>query len=495
MKKLIYICCLTLFFINTLSAQCINSDANIWKDTWASCDKTPNPIAEYGNSHWIQYNFGSVRNLSKTWVWNTNDPTQLNQGFNLVKIDYSEDGEIWTNLGEMNFPKAEGAVIYSGFSGPDFSNLKAQYVLLTAISNHGNASCAGLAEIKFNLLPEAGIVIPETTEEEDDDDEDIAEDDDEDDDDNQEDTEEEEEEEGDTDEDDEEGNDENIDDICDLIEEVDLTEFVEIETESTEAFFFLEIDEEMAELPFIFEFRSPNDEWIMVEMEDGEIFLEDLVPGTTYDYRISLDCGDAMNSTPINRFQTIACASMGAISVEEVTETEIFLLWQALEDVEEYFIEFRSIEEAEIWDFEVEEAEVFLDELDPNTTYEIRIGIPCGEAINWSETIEVTTNEENDFSSVTNTRLNLSTRQVHLFPNPTPGQLTVRIKTQKNDVLNYSISDMQGRILFRNTTKLYSGTNDLSLDLSNLTDGTYWINGVTINQRAQISEPIIKISK
>ena len=82
-----------------------------------------------------------------------------------------------------------------------------------------------------------------------------------------------------------------------------------------------------------------------------------------------------------------------------------------------------------------------------------------------------------------------------MFPNPTQGQLTVRIKTRERDVLNYSISDRQGRILFRNSTKLYNGSNDLSLDLSSLTDGTYWINGVTINQRARVSEQIIKISK
>jgi len=470
MKKLIYIICLHLCFINFLSAQCTEVDASIWQDTWTSCDKTPNPIAEYGSNHWIQYNFGSVRNLSKTWVWNTNDPTRLDQGFNLVKIDYSEDGQTWNSLGEMNFPKAKGEAVYGGFSGPDFSNIKAQYVLLSAISNHGNASCAGLAEIKFNLLSEVGEAIP-TNEEEDEDE-----------------SEEEEEDE----------EEENAADICSLIEEIDLTEFAEIETEATEAFLFFEIDEEIAELDLIFEYRSVNGAWQIVEMEDGEIFIEDLLPGTSYDYRISLDCDDGLNTTPISSFQTIACASIDALNIEEVTSTEIIVLWQAVEGIEEYFIEISPIGEEEIWDWEVEEAEVFLGDLDPNTTYEIRVGTPCGEAINWSERVEVTTaeseEEDADFSTSATARINLSARQVHLFPNPTQGQLTVRIKTSERDVLNYSISDRQGRILFRNSTKLYSGSNDLSLDLSSLTDGTYWINGVTINQRAQVSEQIIKIS-
>ena len=128
----------------------------------------------------------------------------------MVKIDYSEDGQNWTALGTMNFPKAKGEAVYGGFSGPDLSNLKAQYVLLTAISNHGDASCAGIAEIKFNLLPEAGTAIPTTNEESDDDDE-------------------------------EEEEEENAADICSLIEAVDLTEFAAIETAPTEVFLFFDI--------------------------------------------------------------------------------------------------------------------------------------------------------------------------------------------------------------------------------------------------------------
>ena len=462
MKKLIYIFFLTTLFINYSQAQqCTEPDASIWKDTWVSCDKTANPKAEYGNSHWIQYDFGSVRNLSKTWVWNTNDPARLNQGFNLVKIDYSEDGASWTSAGEMNFPKASGAAVYSGFSGPDLMNIKAQYVLITAISNHGDATCAGIAEIKFNLLPEEGVAIPPTDEAPSDD----------------------------------EPDDENNLDLCALIEEIDLSEFMEVEAEFTEAFLFLEIEEEIAELPLFFEYRTTETEWQSIEIKAEEMVLEDLTPGTTYEYRVSIQCGDELNSTPTRSFETLACNTIGEISIEEVTETEAFFLWSAMEHQEFYLIEIGvANEEKEEW--EVEEAELYLEELESNTTYELRVGTECGEDIIWSATIEFTTAvADGDLSTSTSNRLSLPSKQVHLFPNPTPGQLTVRIKTTKKDVLNYSISDTQGRILFRNVTKLHNGTNDLSLDLSNLTDGTYWLNGVTLNQRGQVSQQILKISK
>lgn len=459
MKNLIYIFLFSTFFINySIAQQCTQPGANIWKDTWVSCDKTLNPKAEYGNSHWIQYDFGAVRNLSKTWVWNTNDPTRLDQGFNLVKIDYSEDGQEWTALGEMNFPKAKGEAVYGGFSGPDLSNLKAQFVLLTAVSNHGDATCAGLAEIKFNLLPEGGVAAPETNDEED-----------------------------------EEEDEESNEDICSLISTVDPTEFVEVETEPTVAVFYLEIEEEFAELPFIFEYRSVDGTWETAEIDDQEIYLEELTPGTTYEYRISLPCDTETTSTSIGTFHTVSCGNITEVSIEEIGETDAFILWNNLENLDFYIIEF-GIATEEKEEFEVEEAEVYLDDLEPNTTYEFRVGTECGEEIIWSELTQFTTKDELDLSTSINS-INLSARQVHLFPNPTPGQLTVRIKTAKKDILSYSISDVKGRILFRNTTELQSGSNDLSLNLSNLTDGTYWINGTTINQRARISEQIIKISR
>ena len=69
-------------------------------------------------------------------------------------------GQTWVYWGEMNFPIAAGDAIYSGFSGPDLMGIQAQYILLTAISNHGDPNCAGFTEIKFNLVPGDSIYIP-----------------------------------------------------------------------------------------------------------------------------------------------------------------------------------------------------------------------------------------------------------------------------------------------------------------------------------------------
>ncbi|MGI9550296.1 MAG: discoidin domain-containing protein [Aurantibacter sp.] len=143
-------------------------DANVWLDPWMSCTKTPNPKSAYGDSHWIQYDLGSVRTLSKSWVWNTNDKNYLDRGFKEVKIDHSKDGNKWNYHGEMTFPQAGGDAIYAGFPGPDLSGVEARYVLLTAISNYGDSDCAGLTEVKFNLMPAEVAILPDSLIEDDD---------------------------------------------------------------------------------------------------------------------------------------------------------------------------------------------------------------------------------------------------------------------------------------------------------------------------------------
>ena len=159
-KNIIWLLGLMTLVNSSSYAQNFTPDASIWEDSWTSCNMSPNPISGYGSSHWIQYDLGAVRRLSKTWVWNANEPSKLTQGFKQVKVDYSLDGRNWTHWGEMEFPKGTGEAVYGGFSGPDMVDIEARYVVLTVVSTHGDPSCAGIAEIKFNLLP-AKIGYPE----------------------------------------------------------------------------------------------------------------------------------------------------------------------------------------------------------------------------------------------------------------------------------------------------------------------------------------------
>ncbi|MEM1259712.1 MAG: T9SS type A sorting domain-containing protein [Bacteroidota bacterium] len=142
---------LFLSTIQWISAQCATPEMTIWQNTWQSCQTSTNPNANRPSGHWIQYDLGSERVISKVHVWNVNDPTQLENGFRSVTVDYSNDGINWVPLGTYDFPQGTGEPIYSGFEGFDLQGQKTRYILLTANSNWGG-SCYGIAEIKFNLM-------------------------------------------------------------------------------------------------------------------------------------------------------------------------------------------------------------------------------------------------------------------------------------------------------------------------------------------------------
>ena len=248
MKQTIYILSILFFSSNIYTQNCFDADPSIWVNPWQSCQVSENPNPERPEGHWLLYDLGMERDLSSSWIWNCNDPSKLNRGFKNVVIDYSSDGMSWTNWGSMLFPKADGEAIYGGFPGPNLVEVKARYVLLSAVDNYGDP-CFSLSEVKFNLLLGGeGIEINE--EEDEDDDEEI---------------------------------------VCVEVDEVIVEEVYE-----TEAFVFWEYDfEEDEGLLFYFKIREKgDDEWMIIETVEPEIFLEDLTPSTEYEVQIAVECED-----------------------------------------------------------------------------------------------------------------------------------------------------------------------------------------------------------
>ena len=142
---------LTLLLANIVQAQCHSSThSNNPSDNWESCSSKVNPNSTRTNSHWIQYDLGYVYPITSTHFWNYNVFEETDKGFKDVSIDYSMDGETWTELGTFTFQEATGSNFYEGFSGPDFGNIGARYILITAVNNYGN-TCYGLAECKFDI--------------------------------------------------------------------------------------------------------------------------------------------------------------------------------------------------------------------------------------------------------------------------------------------------------------------------------------------------------
>jgi len=151
MKEMLIV---TMVFGLSISAiygqQCLEErhTTNI-TDAWLSCQQTINPNTVLGNSHWILYNFDTVKSLYESTIWNINHPAYVQHGVKRLRIDYSIDKINWTYWDEISLAEAPARSDYLGEVGPDFAGLNAKHILLTVIESHGDLSCAGFSEIKI----------------------------------------------------------------------------------------------------------------------------------------------------------------------------------------------------------------------------------------------------------------------------------------------------------------------------------------------------------
>ncbi|KXK37970.1 MAG: T9SS type A sorting domain-containing protein [Saprospiraceae bacterium] len=134
---------------------------------WLSCKKSLNPNTLRDSSYWIMYDLGAPFELNDSKIWNFNTPERINSynnepwsltpligslkdGMKEVAFDISIDGQTWQEVKIFEIPEASGSSYYEGVDGPDFEGVKARYLLLTGLSNHGG-KCYGLGEIKVNI--------------------------------------------------------------------------------------------------------------------------------------------------------------------------------------------------------------------------------------------------------------------------------------------------------------------------------------------------------
>ncbi len=115
---------------------------------WLSTGTTPN---------WIQYEFDDVYKLYELWVWNSNSPIEIGMGLGAknVKIEYSLDENIWTELADVpEFAPAASLPAYAHNTTVPFGGVMARYVRLTIENNWGGKTTqTGLSEVRFFHLP------------------------------------------------------------------------------------------------------------------------------------------------------------------------------------------------------------------------------------------------------------------------------------------------------------------------------------------------------
>ena len=129
-------------------SQCANS-GNQWAKSWTSCQTSANPNPLRAASHWILYEFADYHYIDSSHIWNSNRNGESGNGIKDIVVDYSLDGQTWTELGNFTIPQASESANYLGAVGPNFGNIYINKILITVLTTHDGGGCATIGEMLF----------------------------------------------------------------------------------------------------------------------------------------------------------------------------------------------------------------------------------------------------------------------------------------------------------------------------------------------------------
>ncbi len=104
---------------------------------------------------YIQYEFDRIYKLHEMLVWNYNVQFEMMLGFGVkdVTIEYSEDGQAWIGLGDIELNQATATSTYTYNTTVDLQGVAARFVRLNVHSAFGTTGQYGLSEVRFMYIP------------------------------------------------------------------------------------------------------------------------------------------------------------------------------------------------------------------------------------------------------------------------------------------------------------------------------------------------------
>jgi hypothetical protein len=91
--------------------------------------------------------------------------------------------------------------------------------------------------------------------------------------------------------------------------------------------------------------------------------------------------------------------------------------------------------------------------------------------------IDVYISQPNIEDCITNIETNFEKEEINVFPNPTEGIITINIEdVQISGMLDVSIYNIKGQIIYTNKIKLHEPKSKLQIDLTEHPPGSYLIN-------------------
>lgn len=129
------------------------------RDAWLSCQTSESPYKVREEGHWIMYDLGNSYVMHEMTLWNINAYQKTNMGAQEIVVDYSTNGEDWTELGYYTMSEGSASSFYQGEQALNFNGVSARYVLITLLSNYGDTNCSGLAEVRINATIDSTVSV------------------------------------------------------------------------------------------------------------------------------------------------------------------------------------------------------------------------------------------------------------------------------------------------------------------------------------------------
>ncbi len=104
---------------------------------------------------YIQYEFDRIYKLHEMLVWNYNVQFEPVLGFGVkdATIEYSENGQEWVGLGDVELNQATARSTYTYNTTVDLQGVAARFVRLNVNSAFGTTGQYGLSEVRFMYIP------------------------------------------------------------------------------------------------------------------------------------------------------------------------------------------------------------------------------------------------------------------------------------------------------------------------------------------------------
>jgi len=137
---------------NVVDGSGLNADDQHSMDTSTMWGGTPNPT----EPTYLLFEFDGVYKLNELLVWNYNMEfeTFLGLGVKSATLEYSEDGQTWSVLGDVELAQATSTDTYTANTTIPFDGVAAQAVRMTVNSNFaGSTQLYGLSEVRFTYIP------------------------------------------------------------------------------------------------------------------------------------------------------------------------------------------------------------------------------------------------------------------------------------------------------------------------------------------------------